>query len=82
MLTSSQPSQLSTLSIEQIGAARNSTKQVTWQQVYLTANDTVTKEVFARAEAAGSKALVFTVDSAADGNRHRAFRYGVGSASK
>jgi isopentenyl diphosphate isomerase/L-lactate dehydrogenase-like FMN-dependent dehydrogenase len=75
------PSQLSTLSMEEIGAARNSTSQVTFQQVYLTANDTVTKEVFARAEKAGSKAFVFTIDSAADGNRHRAIRFGVGSAN-
>lgn len=43
-------------------------------------NDTATEEIFKRAEIAGSKAIIFTVDSAADGNRHRALRYGVGSA--
>ena len=35
---------------------------------------------FFAAEAAGAKAIIYTVDSAADGNRHRAARYGVGSA--
>ncbi|KAI8244131.1 hypothetical protein K4K57_000804 [Colletotrichum sp. SAR 10_99] len=54
--------------------------QVTFQQVYLEHNDTATQEIFDRAKALGHKALVFTVDSAADGNRHRAARYGVGSA--
>lgn len=37
-------------------------------------------ELFRRAEAAGAAAIVYTVDSAADGNRHRARRFGVGSA--
>lgn len=53
---------------------------MTFQQVYLDTNNTVTKAIFQRAEKAGSKAIIFTVDSAADGNRHRAARYGVGSA--
>jgi isopentenyl diphosphate isomerase/L-lactate dehydrogenase-like FMN-dependent dehydrogenase len=48
--------------------------------VYLGANDTENQEIFDRSEKAGAAALVFTVDSAADGNRHRAARYGVGSA--
>ncbi|RDW88817.1 putative2-hydroxy-acid oxidase [Coleophoma cylindrospora] len=69
------------LSIEEIAAAKpTNDTQVTFQQVYLDANDTATKILFERAEKAGSKAIVFTVDSAADGNRHRALRYGVGSA--
>ncbi|KAI8172115.1 hypothetical protein KHU50_005158 [Colletotrichum sp. SAR 10_65] len=38
------------------------------------------RKIFDRAKALGHKALAFTVDSAADGNRHRAARYGVGSA--
>ena len=54
--------------------------QVTFQQVYLDSNDTATQEIFDRAKQTGSKAIVFTIDSAADGNRHRAARYGVGSA--
>ncbi|CAG8952663.1 hypothetical protein HYFRA_00009772 [Hymenoscyphus fraxineus] len=67
------------LSIEEIAAARPE-NGTTFQQVYLNANDTATTEIFKRAEAAGSKAIVYTADSAADGNRHRALRYGVGSA--
>ena len=43
-------------------------------------NDTETKELFKRSEDAGADALVFTVDSPANGNRHRAARFGVGSA--
>lgn len=67
--------------MEEIAAAKgNNTSQVTFQQVYLDTNDTATKVIFQRAEKAGSKAIIFTVDSAADGNRHRAACYGVGSA--
>ncbi|KAK6952846.1 hypothetical protein Daesc_005140 [Daldinia eschscholtzii] len=73
------PAQLASLTIEEIATFKKD-DQVTFQQVYLDSNDTATKEVFARAEKSGSKAIVFTVDSAADGNRHRAARYGVGSA--
>ncbi|KAK2736979.1 cytochrome mitochondrial precursor [Colletotrichum kahawae] len=56
--------------------------QVTFQQVCLEHNDTVHRNprIIERAKALGHKALVFTVDSVADGNRHRAARYGVGSA--
>ncbi|EFY87297.1 (S)-2-hydroxy-acid oxidase, putative [Metarhizium acridum CQMa 102] len=48
--------------------------------LYLDSNETFNKDLFRRTEAAGAKAIVFTVDSAADGNRHRAARFGVGSA--
>jgi len=69
------------ISIEDIAAAKpTNDTQVTFQQVYLDTNDTATELIFQRAEKAGSKAIIFTVDSAADGNRHRAARYGVGSA--
>ncbi|CZR58699.1 probable CYB2-lactate dehydrogenase cytochrome b2 [Phialocephala subalpina] len=75
------PALYAILSIEQIAAAKpaNST-QVTFQQVYLDTNNIASQAIFKRAEKAGSKAIIFTVDSAADGNRHRAARYGVGSA--
>jgi isopentenyl diphosphate isomerase/L-lactate dehydrogenase-like FMN-dependent dehydrogenase len=67
--------------MEEIAAAKpKNDTQVLFQQVYLDANDTATRAIFQRAEKAGSKAIIFTVDSAADGNRHRAARYGVGSA--
>jgi isopentenyl diphosphate isomerase/L-lactate dehydrogenase-like FMN-dependent dehydrogenase len=48
--------------------------------VYLDQNDTTTQDVFDSAAAAGAKAIIYTVDSAANGVRHRAARYGVGSA--
>ena len=73
------PALYATLSIETIAAAR-AENQTTFQQLYLDSNDTATQILFDRAKAAGNKAIVFTVDSAADGNRHRAARYGVGSA--
>ncbi|KAI0549371.1 hypothetical protein F4679DRAFT_275038 [Xylaria curta] len=72
------PSLSAFLSIEQI-AAYKAKDQVTFQQVYLNSNDTATKELFARAKANGAKALVFSVDSAANGNRQRAARYSVSS---
>ncbi|XXH01281.1 hypothetical protein Hte_007636 [Hypoxylon texense] len=67
------------MTIEEIATFKTE-DQVTFQQVYLDSNDTATQLIFDRAEKTGAKALVFTVDSAADGNRHRAARYGVGSA--
>ncbi|TDZ32204.1 Cytochrome b2 [Colletotrichum spinosum] len=73
------PALRTTRSGEDISAAKVD-GQVTFQQVYLERNDTATREIFDRAGALGHKALVFTVDSPADGNRHRAARYGVGSA--
>lgn len=66
--------------VEEIAAVKANGSQVLFQQVYLSDNDTETQTLFARIEKAGSKAIVLTVDSAADGNRHRASRYGVGSA--
>ncbi|KAI1273027.1 hypothetical protein F5Y07DRAFT_378156 [Xylaria sp. FL0933] len=70
------PSVSAFLSIEQI-AAYKTDGQVTFQQAYLNSNDTATKELFARVKASGAKAIVFTVDSAANGNRQRAARYDV-----
>ncbi|KAF2792533.1 FMN-dependent alpha-hydroxy acid dehydrogenase [Melanomma pulvis-pyrius CBS 109.77] len=75
------PALYASKTIEEIAAAKgNNSAQVLFQQVYLTDNDTDTKALFARIEKSGSKAIIMTVDSAADGNRHRAKRYGVGSA--
>ncbi|KAL5334930.1 hypothetical protein BJX70DRAFT_411005 [Aspergillus crustosus] len=75
------PSLYATLSVDEIAAAKENDSQVLFQQVYLdTLNDTATQIILDNAERLGHKAIVFTVDSAADGNRHRAARYGVGSA--
>ena len=76
------PSFAATKSIEEIAAVKNS-GQVLFQQVYLSANDpdlSFAHAVFNRIEKAGSKAIILTVDSPADGNRHRAQRFGVGNA--
>ncbi|KAK9780912.1 hypothetical protein SCAR479_02098 [Seiridium cardinale] len=67
------------LDIEQIGEIA-SDNQTFFRQVYLDQNNTATQEVFDKAAAAGAKAIVYTVDSPANGVRHRAARYGVGSA--
>lgn len=70
----------SSRTMDDITAAKANSSQVLFQQVYLTDNLTETQQLFQKIEKAGSKAIVLTVDSAADGNRHRAARYGVGSA--
>ncbi|TGJ86676.1 hypothetical protein E0Z10_g2092 [Xylaria hypoxylon] len=72
------PSLSAFLSIEQITAYKTD-GQVTFQQAYLNSNETATKELFARVKASGAKAIVFSVDSAANGNRQRAARYGASS---
>ena len=74
------PSLYATKSIDDIYAAKANTSQVLFQQVYLTDDINETAELFAKIKKLGAKAIVLTVDSAADGNRHRAKRYGVGSA--
>ncbi|KAI0139238.1 hypothetical protein BJ166DRAFT_543673 [Pestalotiopsis sp. NC0098] len=67
------------LPIEEIGEIA-SDNQTFFRQVYLDQNETTTQGVFDSAAAAGAKAIIYTVDSAANGVRHRAARYGVGSA--
>ncbi|KAL6229787.1 hypothetical protein BDW75DRAFT_88217 [Aspergillus navahoensis] len=75
------PALLATLSMDEIAAAKPANgSQVLFQQAYLDSNDSATQQIFDDAERLGAKAIVWTVDSAADGNRHRAKRYGVGSA--
>ncbi|KAJ0163653.1 Cytochrome b2, mitochondrial [Colletotrichum tanaceti] len=66
-------------SIEQIAEVKTE-GQVAFQQLYLGGNDTATQILFDRTKASGAKAIVYTIDSPADGNRHRAARFGVGSA--
>ncbi|PHH91393.1 hypothetical protein CDD83_648 [Cordyceps sp. RAO-2017] len=73
------PALFASKTIEQI-AADKAQDQVVFQQLYLTGNETADDELIKRTEDSGAKAIVFTIDSAADGNRHRAARFGVGSA--
>ncbi|GME34528.1 FMN-dependent dehydrogenase [Neofusicoccum parvum] len=54
--------------------------QPLWQQTYVQENLDDVRTQLQTAEKAGFGAIVLTVDSAADGNRHRASRFGVGSA--
>ncbi|PHH81438.1 hypothetical protein CDD82_785 [Ophiocordyceps australis] len=54
--------------------------QVLFQQLYLSGDDAQDDELFRRSRESGAKAIVFTVDAAANPNRHRAARFDVGSA--
>ncbi|OJD37424.1 fmn-dependent dehydrogenase [Diplodia corticola] len=54
--------------------------QVLFQQTYVQEDLESVRTQLQTAEKAGFAGIVLTVDSAADGNRHRAARYGVGSA--
>ncbi|KAI1488473.1 FMN-dependent dehydrogenase [Biscogniauxia mediterranea] len=74
------PSLYATLSIPEI-ASYKAPGQITFQQAYLDpSNDTATQLVFDQAKAAGSKAIVFTVDAPAESNRQRANRYDASQA--
>ncbi|KAI0594187.1 FMN-dependent dehydrogenase [Biscogniauxia sp. FL1348] len=74
------PSLYATLSIPEI-ASYKAPGQITFQQAYLDPrNDTATQIVFDQAKAVGSKAIVFTVDAPAEGNRQRANRYDASEA--
>lgn len=44
-------------------------------QLYLDNNDTATKALLRRSEDAGAKAIVFTIDAVAPGNRVRGRRF-------
>lgn len=48
---------------------------LTPEQLYTTVNDSSVKYNIKRAEAAGAKAIVFTIDAVADGDRTRDARY-------
>jgi isopentenyl diphosphate isomerase/L-lactate dehydrogenase-like FMN-dependent dehydrogenase len=75
------PALYASKSLEDIYAARpNGSEQVLFQQVYLDGDMNATQVLFKRIESLGAKAIVLTVDSPGDGVRHRAARYGVGSA--
>ncbi|TQN65295.1 Cytochrome b2 [Colletotrichum shisoi] len=73
------PALFAAKTIEEIAEVKTE-GQVAFQQVYLGANDTDTQIIFDRIKASGAQGIVYTVDSPADGNRHRAARFGVGSA--
>lgn len=71
-------SSYSSLHVEQIFEAAEE-GQVMFRQIYLEGNITADEELIKRVEAAGAKALIWTVDSNAGSNRQRADRYGVGA---
>ncbi|KIL84556.1 hypothetical protein FAVG1_12081 [Fusarium avenaceum] len=69
------PSLATSVSLEDIAAAKALKSQVLFQQIYVTNNKTADKLLFQRVEKTGAKALVLTVDSAGDRTRHRALRF-------
>ncbi|KAM4054465.1 FMN-dependent dehydrogenase [Hirsutella rhossiliensis] len=73
------PALYASKTIDEIAAAKSS-DQVLFQQLYLSSNDTENQALLDATKKANAAAVVFTVDSAADGNRHRAARFDVGSA--
>ncbi|KAL2754201.1 hypothetical protein ACRALDRAFT_1081332 [Sodiomyces alcalophilus JCM 7366] len=74
------PSAYSSYTAEELFAAREE-GQVIFQQLYLNTNITEDTETIRRMENAGADALVLTIDSSAGSNRHRAARFGAGSAN-
>lgn len=66
--------------MEEIAASKSDKSFATFQQLYVDNNDTTTEAVIRRIEEVGARAIFLTIDSAADGVRQRALRYGQGSA--
>lgn len=67
------------LEYEEIAAAA-ADNQTLFAQIYFTTNDTTNKALIEEREAAGAKALVWSVDSPGSPDRQRAARFSVGSA--
>ncbi|KAF2712255.1 FMN-dependent alpha-hydroxy acid dehydrogenase [Pleomassaria siparia CBS 279.74] len=71
--------------IEEIAAAKSNDTlngpQVLFQQIYTNANLSVTWDIIDRAEKAGAKAFVWTIDAPATSVRHRAARYDTTNAN-
>lgn len=74
-----QVSGYASLSYETI-AANAAANQTLFSQVYFTTNDTENKALLEASEAAGAKALVWSIDSPGSPDRQRAARFSVGSA--
>lgn len=70
----------SSLPLKTITAAA-SASQTLFSQIYFTTNHTTNLGLIKSAEAAGSKAVVWAVDSPGSPDRQRAARYGVGSGN-
>lgn len=77
---STQVSGYSSLPIEDIAAAALP-NQTFFSQVYFTLNDTQNRALIKRSEAAGAKAVVWSIDSPGSPDRQRAARYDVGSSN-
>ncbi|PHH64236.1 hypothetical protein CDD81_4850 [Ophiocordyceps australis] len=73
------PALYASKTMEEISQAK-AEGQVLFQQLYLSGNETEDDELFKQSRDSGAKAIVFTVDAAANPNRHRAARFDVGSA--
>lgn len=71
------PAQYASMSIEEFGAAKENTSQVTFQQLYAQPNMTFNKDVIDRAKKAGAGAIVWTIDAPADGSWVRGARFTI-----
>jgi L-lactate dehydrogenase (cytochrome) len=71
------PFTLSTLGVCSIGEVRAAAAGPYWFQLYMMRDREVVQRLLARARAAGCGALLFTVDLAFPGLRHRDFRNGM-----
>ncbi|EME85538.1 uncharacterized protein MYCFIDRAFT_186118 [Pseudocercospora fijiensis CIRAD86] len=75
------PSISSTLSIEEIAAASNTSDQIMFHQEYIWSNTTKLKDELSRIRESGFKALVLTVDNTGvNGIRNRQMRFSSGLA--
>ncbi|KAJ0158728.1 Cytochrome b2, mitochondrial [Colletotrichum tanaceti] len=79
------PSMYASKTIEEIAAGKSNRTlngpQVIFQQIYTNGNLSVTWENIRRAERAGAKAIVWTIDAPGDAVRHRAARYDTANAN-
>lgn len=69
------PALYADVTIEEFGEAKAGTGQVTFQQLYAQKNKTFNQDILDRTKAAGSKAIVWTIDSPADGSSIRGARF-------
>jgi 4-hydroxymandelate oxidase len=74
-------STMGSLGVEEVGALAAASRQPWWFQLYVQRDRGFTRELVARAEAAGASALVLTVDTPALGARDRDRRMGTPPAA-
>ncbi|KAI1343044.1 S-2-hydroxy-acid oxidase [Xylariaceae sp. FL0016] len=79
------PALYASKTIEELAAVKSNTTlngpQVVFQQIYTNANLSVTWDNIRRAESAGAKAIIWTIDAPSGSTRHRAARYDTTNAN-